>query len=80
MTSSTDADTYVPATIGFGLRAAASRSTNKIALTDESNRERSYKDLIQNIDRVANFVNHELGLKRGSHAALMRSISVSSRT
>ncbi len=69
-------DTYVPATIGHGLRAAAGRLPGKVALTDERGRQRSYAELLANIHRIARFVHDELGLRHGDHAALMAGNSI----
>ena len=62
---------FVPVTIGFGLRTAAARQPDKIALTDMQGRERAYKGLIANINKVANFLTHGEGLEKGAHCALM---------
>lgn len=68
---------HIPAvTIGYGLRAAAARAPQKIALSDDRGRERSYRDFIANVNRVANYVNGGLGLGRGDHGALMSTNSI----
>ena len=72
-------DTNVPfvhVTIGFGVRAAAARDPGKIALTDMDERKRSYRDLILNINRIANFVSAGLQLEKGNTAALMSMNSI----
>lgn len=66
---------YVPATMGQGLRAAAARLPDKIALSDEQGRERSYAEFISNLDKIARYVN-SLGYNRGDHAAIMCSNSM----
>lgn len=63
-------------TIGYGLRSAAARRPEKIALTDELGRERSYRDFIGNVNRIANFVSADLKLGRGDHSALMSTNSI----
>lgn len=63
--------THVPATIGHGLRSAARRQPDKVALSDEQGRNRSYRDFIRNVNRIANFACSGLGLAKGSHTALM---------
>ena len=55
---------FVPATIGFGLRAAAARQPGKIAFTDMHGRERSYRDLISRINKVAHLVSAGLGMEK----------------
>ena len=67
---------FVPATIGFGLRAAAARQPNKIAFTDMNGRERSYRDLISRINKVAHLVSEGLGIEKGANAALMSANSI----
>lgn len=69
-------DTYVPATIGHGLRAAARRQPSKVALSDERGRNRTYEDFIRNVNRVANSVGAGLGLSAGQHTALMAANSI----
>lgn len=65
-----------PVTIGFGLRTAAARQPGKVALSDHAGRERTYRDFIANVNRVANYINAGLGLGRGDHAALMSTNSI----
>lgn len=65
-----------PVTIGYGLRTAAARQPNKVALTDERGRARTYRDFIGNVNRIANYVNGGLGFGRGHHSALMSKNSI----
>ncbi len=60
---------YRPLTVGGGLRAAAARDPGKTAIHFEG-RQRSYGQLVEAMNRVANAV-QGLGLKAGRHAALI---------
>jgi acyl-CoA synthetase (AMP-forming)/AMP-acid ligase II len=57
--------TYVPVTIADGLRAAAARAPEKLAL-EESGRQLTFAQLVERVHRAANGI----GLPRGSHAAI----------
>lgn len=63
-------NTYRPVTIASGVRTSAERTPNKIALR-EGARELSYRNLVERIDRVANGVRHDLGLKPGDNVMLL---------
>jgi len=76
MRVTTQAPFFVPATMGLGLRAAAARIPEKIALTDEEGRDRSYKAYIENVNRIARYVHDDLGYGRGDHSAIMLSNSI----
>jgi acyl-CoA synthetase (AMP-forming)/AMP-acid ligase II len=56
--------------IADGIRAAAARTPDKIAII-ESGRKLAYKTLIERIDRVANLARSGLGLRPGDFAALL---------
>lgn len=58
--------------ISDGIRAAARRTPNKIAIT-ETGRSLSYRKLIERIDRVSNLAQAGLGLRHGERAALLLS-------
>lgn len=66
---------YVPATMGMGLRATAARDPEKVALTDDDGNERTYRDFIANVNRIAHYVHSTLGLGRGDHSAIALSNS-----
>ncbi len=58
-----------------GVRAAASRSPEKIAYRQAS-RERSYGQLVARIERVSAAIAHGLGLKVGDHGAIVARNSI----
>ncbi len=55
--------------IADGIRAAAARTPNKIAIK-ESGRSLPFRALVERIDRVANFAHSGLGLRHGEHVAI----------
>ncbi|MGH7152665.1 MAG: AMP-binding protein, partial [Acetobacteraceae bacterium] len=61
--------TYRPLTIDTGIRAAANRAGDKVALC-EGERRLTYRQLAERIDRVA-AMGFGLGLRPGDHAALL---------
>jgi long-chain acyl-CoA synthetase len=61
---------YLPITISDGIRTSMGRDPDKIAFR-ESERELSYRALVERIDRVANGVTHGLGLQSGDRAAVL---------
>lgn len=62
--------TYRPLTLEAGLRAAAGRAPQKVALSDGT-RELTYMALIDRIDRLSNAARSGAGLRRGDHAAIL---------
>ncbi len=56
--------------IADGIRAAARRTPQKIAIT-ESGRSLTYRTLIERIDRVSNLAHSGLGLRHGERAAIL---------
>ncbi|MGQ0650643.1 MAG: class I adenylate-forming enzyme family protein [Betaproteobacteria bacterium] len=56
--------------IADGIRAAAARTAEKIAIV-ESGRRLSYRQLVERIDRVANLAHAGLGLRQGDFAAVL---------
>jgi acyl-CoA synthetase (AMP-forming)/AMP-acid ligase II len=61
--------TYRPTLISTGVRSSARRTPDKIALAQGA-RQFSYTTLIERFNRVATATIHDLGLKKGDHAAL----------
>jgi long-chain acyl-CoA synthetase len=53
-----------------GIRAAARRTPDKIAIT-QGERRLTFRALIQRVDRVANLAVSGLGLRHGDHAAIL---------
>ena len=62
-------DNYRPILLSTGVRSSARRTPNKIALA-QGPREFTYTTLIERFNRVATAAIHDLGLKKGDHAAL----------
>lgn len=62
--------TYLPLDIAHGIRCAAKNTPDKIALK-ESQRQLSYEQLVERMNRVSNGVRGSLGLVKGDHAALI---------
>ncbi len=60
---------YRPILISSGVRSSAHRTPNKVALA-QGEREFTYTTLIERFNRVATAAIHDLGLKKGDHAAL----------
>ena len=62
-----------------GLRAAAGRNPGKLAYR-HGDKERRYGELVERIDRVSAALTDGLGLKPGSHAAIVaRALAVRRR-
>jgi long-chain acyl-CoA synthetase len=61
---------YLPITISDGVRTSMGRDPDKVAFR-ESERELTYRALVERIDRVANGVSHGLHLQPGDRAALL---------
>ena len=62
--------TFRPITIAEGMRSSARRTPGKVALS-EGERELTFSQLVERIDRVSNVALSGLGLRPGEHAALM---------
>ncbi len=62
--------TYRPLTIAEGVRTSAQRTPGKVAL-QEGQRTRTYSELVDRIDRVANATLDGLGIAPGAHAAIL---------
>ena len=62
--------TYRPLTLADGLRAAAARAPDKVALYAEDEALR-FDTLIERINRIANAATHALGLGTGDHVTLL---------
>ena len=63
-------DSFRSMTMGSGLRAAMLREPDKIALL-QGERRRSYRELVQRMDRVTNATITDLKLKPGVNAAII---------
>ncbi len=57
--------------IADGLRAAAARTPDKLALQEETSRALSFRALVGRIDRVSNLASGGLGLRHGDRAAIL---------
>jgi len=60
---------YRPILLSTGVRSSARRTPDKVALA-QGPREFTYTKLIERFNRVATATIHDLGLKKGDHAAL----------
>src|SRR5688500_7980890 len=60
---------YRPLLIADGVRSARRRTPNKVALA-QGERKLTYTQLIDRFDRVSQAALHDLGLRKGDHAAL----------
>jgi acyl-CoA synthetase (AMP-forming)/AMP-acid ligase II len=61
---------HVPLTMAAGIRAAAQRQTNKIAIKF-GEQTRTFADLATRIDRITNATVADIGLERGQNAAIV---------
>ena len=72
MTFSPPPKSFRPLTISSGLRAAAARDPDKIALI-QGDRRRSYVDVVRNVNQTANLAAQHLGLGPNRNAAIISS-------